>query len=224
VTVHFDPSRPAQPWTVRWREAGRHRRRRFTSEHRLAPLRRRIQAPRPPRWATWLPRGSPAWPRASRPGSCRPKTVNNALTLLSVALGEAQRRGLLAVNPCARVRQLPVHDVEKDYLRLAEIGRYLDGCSAHNRPLAEFLIATGARISEALDVRWRDIDGEVRAIRIYRQRDRTASGSARTKGRRFRSVAIGPSLIDRLRNLREQSPAAQADDFLFLCAPVRRGR
>jgi integrase len=117
-----------------------------------------------------------------------------------------------------------VHDVEKDYLRLAEIGRYLDGCSAHNRPLAEFLIATGARISEALDVRWRDIDGEVRAIRIYRQRDRTASGSARTKGRRFRSVAIGPSLIDRLRNLREQSPAAQADDFLFLCAPVRRGR
>jgi hypothetical protein len=33
VTVQFDSSRPAQPWSVRWREAGRHRRRRFTSEH-----------------------------------------------------------------------------------------------------------------------------------------------------------------------------------------------
>jgi integrase len=157
-------------------------------------------------------------------GELSPKTVNNALTVLSVCLGEAQHRGVLVANPCARVRQLPVHDVEKDYLRLAEIGRYLDGCAAYYRPLAEFLIATGARISEALDVRWRDVEYDVRAVRIYRQRDRATSGSARTKGRRFRSVAVGPGLIQTLRKLRERSPAPLADDFVFLCPPARRGR
>jgi integrase len=122
----------------------------------------------------------------------------------------------------ARVRQLPVSDAEKDYLRLAEIERYLEGCAAHYRPLAEFLIGTGTRISEALDVRWRDIDWDARAVRIYRQRDRQATGSARPKGRRFRSVAIGPGLVDELQHIRARSAAAQPDNWVFLCPPARR--
>jgi integrase len=61
-------------------------------------------------------------------------------------------------------------------------------------------------------------------VRIYRQRDRAASGSARTKGRRFRSVAVGPGLIETLRSLRERSIAPLAEDFVFLCPPPRRGR
>lgn len=44
---------------------------------------------------------------------------------------------------------------ELDYLRLDEIENYLEACSAHYRPLAQFLIGTGARVSEALAIQFR---------------------------------------------------------------------
>jgi integrase len=57
------------------------------------------------------------------------------------------------VNPCRYVPKLPAERTEIDYLRLDEIDRYLDACADRYRALAEFLIGTGARISEALAVR-----------------------------------------------------------------------
>jgi hypothetical protein len=87
-------------------------------------------------------------------GELSAKTVNNARTCLSMTLGEAARRGQLGHNPCRYVPELPVERAELDYLRLGEIDRYLDACVEHYRPLAEFLIGTGARISEALATRW----------------------------------------------------------------------
>ena len=135
-------------------------------------------------------------------GELAPKTVNNTRTCLSVALGEAVRRKLLPSNPCQSIKPLPVEKVEIDYLRLAEIDRYLEDCPDHYRPLAELLIGTGARISEALAIRCTDLDLEHAAVRIYRQRDAQATGDAPTKGKRFRSVIIGPGLVETLRDLR----------------------
>ena len=94
-----------------------------------------------------------------------PKTVNNSRTWLSVALGEAVRRKLLPQNPCEWVKPLPLDKVEIDYLRLAEIDRYLDTTSDHYRALAEFLIGTGARISEAVRVRWTDLELDHAVVR-----------------------------------------------------------
>ncbi len=91
-------------------------------------------------------------------GELSAKTVNNARTCLSMTLGEAVRRGQLAHNPCRYVPELPVERAELDYLRLGEIERYLESCVEHYRPLAEFLIGTGARISEALATCWPDVD------------------------------------------------------------------
>ena len=128
-------------------------------------------------------------------GELAPKTVNNARTCLSVALNEAHRRGLLSRNPCIAVPALPVDRAELDYLRLDEIEPYLDACAPHYRPLASFLIGTGARISEALDVRFRHLDVEQGVVRIYRQQGRRGDTSQPTKGKRFRSVQIGPRLV-----------------------------
>ena len=156
-------------------------------------------------------------------GKLAPKTVNNARTCLSVALNEAQRRGLLSRNPCTAVPALPVDRAELDYLRLDEIEPYLDACAPHYRPLASFLIGTGARISEALDVRFRHLDVEQGVVRIYRQQGRRGDTSQPTKGKRFRSVQIGPRLVgpaDRA----PRGPRAGPDDWLFLCPPPRRGR
>jgi integrase len=93
-------------------------------------------------------------------GEVSPKTANNARTYLSMAFEEAARRGLIVRNPCASVRALPVDRPEVEFLRLAEIDAYLDACSPAYRPLAEFLIGTGARVSEAVATRWADVDLE----------------------------------------------------------------
>lgn len=62
------------------------------------------------------------------------------------------------MNPAGYVQALPLGHVERDYLRLHEIGCYLDACSGEYRPLAETLIGTGMRISEALALTPVDID------------------------------------------------------------------
>jgi hypothetical protein len=76
-------------------------------------------------------------------GEISPKTVNNARTYLSMAFEEASRRGLIVRNPCSAVRALPVDRAEVEFLRLAEIGSYLDACSDAYRPLAGVLDRNG---------------------------------------------------------------------------------
>ncbi len=159
-------------------------------------------------------------------GELSSKTVNNARTCLSMTLGEAVRRRHLPVNPCRYVPELPVERTEIDYLRLDEIDRYLDACADRYRALAEFLIGTGARISEALAVRWPDVDLDAGVVHISRQRARGTDGTTPTKGKRFRSVQIGPRLMANLQGVRDERRTRGLDDggWLFLCPAPRRGR
>ena len=129
-------------------------------------------------------------------GELAPKTVNNARTCLSVACNVAVRRGLMPRNPCDDVPPLPLAQDEIDYLRLAEIESYLDGCADFYRPLAETLIGTGARVSETTALRWRDLDLGTGVVRVYRQRSRYGAGTGPTKGRRFRPVQSSATVRD----------------------------
>jgi integrase len=159
-------------------------------------------------------------------GELAAKTVNNARTWLSVALNEAVRRGLLARNPCANVPALPIEPGEIEYLRLSEVEPYLDACAGHYVALAKFLIGTGARVSEAVATRWPDLELEAGVVRIYRQRSRDSSATRVTKGKRFRSVQIGPRLCETLRTLHlDRLQTGTADGgWVFLCPPPRKGR
>jgi len=158
-------------------------------------------------------------------GDLAVKTVNNALGTLVVCLNDAVEDGLIATNPALRVQRLPPAHIERDYLRLDEIPRYLDACSEVYRPLAELLVGSGLRISEALGLRLGDLELEDTGgmIVVYRSRKKDAVGS--TKSDRFRSVEIGPGLCAVLRDQvarRAQlaSSGGRGDDFLFVM-PVR---
>jgi integrase len=127
-------------------------------------------------------------------GELAPKTVNNALGTLVVCLNAAVEDGLIASNPALRIERLPAAHVEREYLRLNEIAGYLDACTDVYRPVAELLIGSGLRISEALGLQIRDLQLEDTggAIVVYRSRKKNTVGS--TKSDRFRSVEIGPGL------------------------------
>jgi integrase len=155
------------------------------------------------------------------------KTVNNALGALVAFLNSAVEEGLIATNPALRAQRLPPAHIERDYLRLDEIPRYLDACSDLYQPLAALLIGSGLRISEALGLRVADLELEKTSgtIVVYRSRKKDAVGS--TKSDRFRAVEIGPALCavlrDQVARRAERLDASRADAFLFVM-PVRTGR
>ncbi len=115
------------------------------------------------------------------------------------------------------------------FLTLQQIPVYLECCSPVLRLLAWFLVQTGARVSEAVVVRIVDLDLDNHVVRIYRQRDRKrgAVGTKPTKSTgRFRSVSLGPELVQALRDmlaLRAEHGIGD-DGWLFLCPPPSRGR
>jgi integrase len=153
------------------------------------------------------------------------KTINNARAALSGALADAGRQGLLPRNPCQFVAPLPIEHRELDYLRLTEIDRYLDTCSTHYRPLADLLIGTGARISEALALTWPDLDLEQGTVHIHRQQPRRGDGTRRPKGKRSRTVLIGPRLNSTLTAHRDAAHRVSDEpDWLFICPRPTRGR
>ena len=157
-------------------------------------------------------------------GELAAKTVNNALVTLVVCLNDAVEDGLIVANPALRVERLPAAHIEREYLRLREIPIYLDSCSDVYRPLAEVLIGSGVRISEALALHLGDLelDDTGGVIVVYRSRKKAAIGS--TKSNRFRSVEIGPrtSLVLRAQVAhRREFNTGLADNALVFVMPVR---
>jgi integrase len=151
----------------------------------------------------------------------------NTLGTLVVALNAAAEDGLIAANPALRVPRLPAAHIEREYLRLGEIPVYLESCSEVYRPLAELLIGSGLRISEALALRIGDLELEQSGgvIVVYRSRKRDSVGS--TKSDRFRSVEIGRGLArvlgEQLARRAELSAGDQRDALVFVMpARVRK--
>ncbi|HEY7953376.1 MAG TPA: site-specific integrase [Solirubrobacteraceae bacterium] len=161
-------------------------------------------------------------------GEIAPKTVNNTLGTLVVCLNAAAEDGLLAANPALRVPRLPPAHIERDYLRLHEIPLYLDSCSALYRPVAELLIGSGLRISEALALKVSDLELEAKGgvIVVYRSRKKDSVGS--TKSDRFRSVEIGQGLAGVLRDhlacRAEMASGDQAGAHVFVMPARTRKR
>jgi integrase len=159
-------------------------------------------------------------------GSLAPKTVNNALSCLSTCLKDAVALGKIPSNPCDHVAHLPDRHIERDWLRRHEIPLYLDASSDAYRPLAELLIATGLRISEALALRWDDVDFANKVIRVYRQRT-ADGGDDHTKSQRFRAVSVGDRLVGLLRDLQARQSELRASDLSrthVFVMPVRRSK
>ncbi len=153
-----------------------------------------------------------------------PKTINNTLGTLVVCLNAAVKEKLMVVNPALEVPKLPAAHIERDYLRLHEIPMYFDSCSGVYRPLAETLLGSGLRISEALGLQIGDLQLEDSAgvIVVYRSRKKRKVGS--TKSDRFGSVEIGAGLSKVLRKqvaLRRSMDGGDQLDALLFVMPVR---
>jgi integrase len=158
-----------------------------------------------------------------------PKTANNALATLVVCLNGAVKAREISRNAALEIDRFRDDEVERDYLRLHEIPVYLESCSDVYRPVAELLLSSGLRVSEALGLQLQDLElsESAGAIVVYRSRKRSATRqttSGSTKSDKFRRVEIGPkcsrALSDQLARRAEMAAGEQPKAPLFVM-PVR---
>jgi integrase len=121
-----------------------------------------------------------------------PATLNRqAYTPISAVLAHAAKRGLCSRRVIERPK-LPKGRVR--WITFEEAERLIGACSDHMRPLVMFLFATGARVSEALYLDWRNVD-----------LDRAHVTFTDTKNGEDRGVPLHPRVVDALRQLRHRS-------------------
>ena len=123
-------------------------------------------------------------------------TCDHHVKLLRHALNLAAEWGMLEKNPIARVHLFNDDNKIERYMDDAELGRLLTVLRTDSRRavcnLALFLLSTGARLNEALQAQWSQVDRVNRVWRI------PASNS---KSKRVRSVPLNDSAIDVLNQL-----------------------
>jgi integrase len=138
-------------------------------------------------------------------------TIGYHVAVLRALFADAVEEGVLRSSPTTGLRvSVPSADDGEEPAKAmtrAELNRVLDEVDSRWRLFFEFLAHTGLRISEAIELRWRDLDlSLVPRLRVRRQlRDGEAVGPKTTAGRR--TIPLSPAMADRLRAL-EGSPDA----------------
>lgn len=119
-----------------------------------------------------------------------PSTINRQIhTPISAIRKHAARRGWCEWSQIERPSQPPAR---VRWITPAEADRLILKCSEHLRPLVTFFFYTGARVSEALRLDWRDVDLARRHVQFLD----TKNGEARGVPLHERVVAV----LDKLKH------------------------
>jgi len=162
-------------------------------------------------WSTLRPDAVRSFIAGEHRDGIAPKTLQARLSACRSLFKFLLRNGEIKHDPAAGVRapkaprKLPqVLDVD-EMQRLVEIPT--DGAEAvRDRAILELLYSSGLRISELIDLQWRNLDLADASVRVT------------GKGRKTRIVPVGSKALEALRALREQDQVTSEDE------PVFRGR
>lgn len=128
-----------------------------------------------------------------------PKTIANKHGFLSGALATAVLAGRIPSNPAAGTRLPRGEKAEMVFLTKEEFATLLAEITEPWRPLAQFLVASGVRWSEATALRPGDIDRKQHTVRISRAWKREPYRIGPTKTRRsLRTINVPASVLDKL--------------------------
>lgn len=171
--------------------------------------------------------GQLALPESERERLPRPLSngsINKTIRLLAVILEQAVEYGHLDRNPAqGRKRLLRESKPSRTYLQpeqvaalLAAAGK-LDGAArsgdtGRRRPLLAVLALAGLRISEALALRWRDVNLAGRKLRVAASKTDTG----------IREVDLTPTLQELLSEYRTRTEHDGPEDFVFPTATGKR--
>lgn len=161
--------------------------------------------------------------RGPLPRPLSPGSINKTIRLLAVILELAVEYGYLDRNPAqGRKRLLKESKPSRSYLQPEQVAALLDGAGeldtkaktgdGRRRPLLAVLTLAGLRISEALDLRWRDVNLGSRKLKVITSKTDTG----------IREVKLTPTLQELLTEYRTRTRHGEPDDFVFPTAEGNR--
>ena len=148
-----------------------------------------------------------------------PPTAKLVRTVLTGALGLAVRHGALPVNPVREVspirsprREVVAPTLDDVVAIRADLAADAKACRADLPVLVDVLAGTGARIGEALALRWVDVDLGTGVVALTGTAVRVRIGDDpgvlvrqdTTKGRKPRAMRVPPFTLDALRTQHER--------------------
>ena len=158
---------------------------------------RRLQALRPADLAA-------LYATLSRAGLA-PRTVKHAHNVLHRALEQAKLWGLLRDNPAEMAKPPSIPDDERAILQPESARDLLE--RLRGQPLyllASLALATGLRRSEALALRWRDVDLDAGRLTVEQALEQTATHGIRIKGPKTRhgrrTISLPAHIVAELRS------------------------
>ncbi len=143
-------------------------------------------------------------------------TIGYHVAVLRALFADAVEEGVIRSNPTTSVRVAVANADDDDEpakaMTRAELGRVLDEVGERWRTFFEFLTYTGLRISEAVELRWRDLDlSLVPRLTVRRQlRDGQTLAPKTAAGRR--TIPLSTGMAKRLRATGPTGRARLHDD------------
>jgi integrase len=135
---------------------------------------------------------------------------NNTVAGLRHVLDVAVEEAAIYANPAAKLKRVPVRQKElvlpstSDFLRLIETIRNAGGwCSRDCADFVEGMAVTGARLRDAGEIEWRDLDFKAGEIVI---RGDAATGTKNWTISRVPMIPRGRELFERMRAERNEEP------------------
>ena len=135
------------------------------------------------------------------------KTINNVLIFLKSVFNYGVNNALISINPCAKIKKLPLESKEMNFLNEDEVKLFLDKAKAMTPQyyaLFYTAIFTGMRRGELLAVEWNDIDFIKKTIAVNKQLYRRRVTSTKTN-KSTRTISISDGLIEVLRQHKKDS-------------------
>lgn len=151
----------------------------------------------------------------------RPATIRRKLAPVKAMFATAVEEGVLRANPTAGVRiGAPVSDGAPEEERVKALSPEQLGALIREVPddwrrlFVRLLAQTGLRQSEAIGLRWRDLDLGARRLHV-RQRVRDGQVGAPKSGRGRREVPLSPGLAKALAEHRLRSMHSGDERYVF---------
>jgi len=145
-----------------------------------------------------------------------PSTANREISYMRAIINRAANDWNISTAPF-RVKMFREPPGRVRWLTADEEKRLLEECSSHLQPIVIFLMDTGCRKDEALNLTWRDVIFEKGRARIRIEADRTKNATATGKAVPKRTTRL-------LRRLYKNRPNGSDHVFLFVPKTKKGGK
>lgn len=144
-----------------------------------------------------------------------PATVGRCFRYFRACMKQAEAWEEIGRAPTIKIN-LPRKDAgELDFLEPKDILRLLDAAEDPERSLFAILAMSGLRLGEAIGLRWRDVDYEMRAIKVTRSWSYHGGFHEPKSATSRRAVPLLDALADTLRDYYHSKGHPALDDLLF---------